>query len=206
MILAAVVRTSALSKMMYWMASKSQDAALLASAAGAAGAVCSFSFRSIIYQVPGIYCIPDMFSLDATCLHICIFPPLVLLRGTIVNTYCLHKNLYIYLFLLTIFGPITMVPRNNRTYEAKVAISTVLGPQSRVRVKHSELVWFVPKTGLQEVYCKGQNDVCVICIRVFKNTFPPINIALFALHNIYSPGTCPAQAYHSLPDNPNRLP
>ena len=40
----------------------------------------------------------------------------VLLRGTIVNRTCgTHKNLYIYLYLLTIFGPprvFNMVPRN----------------------------------------------------------------------------------------------
>ena len=35
----------------------------------------------------------------------------ILLRGTIVNrTYGIHKNLYIYPFLLTIFGPINYVP------------------------------------------------------------------------------------------------
>ena len=35
----------------------------------------------------------------------------LLLRGTIVNrTYCRHKNLYISLFLLTIFGPINYGP------------------------------------------------------------------------------------------------
>ena len=35
----------------------------------------------------------------------------VVLRGTIVNrTYGTHKNLYIYLFLLTIFGPIYYGP------------------------------------------------------------------------------------------------
>ena len=38
-------------------------------------------------------------------------PMVGLLRGTIVNrTYGLHKNLYIDLFLLTIFGPIYYGP------------------------------------------------------------------------------------------------
>ena len=35
----------------------------------------------------------------------------ILLRGTIVNrTYGIHKTLYIYLFLLTIFGPVNYGP------------------------------------------------------------------------------------------------
>ena len=38
-------------------------------------------------------------------------PTSVLLRGTILNrTYCTHKNLYISIFLLTIFGPIYYGP------------------------------------------------------------------------------------------------
>ena len=38
-------------------------------------------------------------------------PQNVLLRGTIANrTYGIHKNLYIYPFLLTIFGPIDYGP------------------------------------------------------------------------------------------------
>ena len=35
-----------------------------------------------------------------------------LVRGAIVNrTYCTHKKLYIYVFILTIFGPIYYGPR-----------------------------------------------------------------------------------------------
>ena len=37
--------------------------------------------------------------------------PELLLRGTIVNrTYCTHKNLYVLLFLPTIFGPVKYGP------------------------------------------------------------------------------------------------
>ena len=42
---------------------------------------------------------------------ITVFYCVLLLRGTIVNrTYGTHKNLYIYLFSLTIFGPVYYDP------------------------------------------------------------------------------------------------
>ena len=43
-----------------------------------------------------------------------------LLRGGIVNrTYGTDKNLYVYLFLQTIFGPIYYAPRNRKEREKK---------------------------------------------------------------------------------------
>ena len=50
------------------------------------------------------------------CLLRSAWQPLLLLRGAIVNrTYGTHKNLYIYLFLLNIFGPIYYAPPRNIT-------------------------------------------------------------------------------------------
>ena len=62
--------------------------------------VCDFS--SLCLHGPGVW----------PASHISVFVvALLVLRGTIVNrTYGLHKNLYIYLFLLKIFGPLYYGP------------------------------------------------------------------------------------------------
>ena len=50
-----------------------------------------------IFIIPGMY--------------VCWMTAVVVLRGTIVNRTCsIHKNLYIQLFLITIFGPINYGP------------------------------------------------------------------------------------------------
>ena len=52
----------------------------------------------------------DVF-LGSSCTGLVYFVEAVVLRGTLVNrTYGGHKNLYIHLFLLTIFGPIYYRP------------------------------------------------------------------------------------------------
>ena len=57
----------------------------------------------------------------------------IILRGTIVNrTYGTHKNLYIYPFLLTIFGPINYGPRNSIMRHAHMYIHTHVHPPDQL--------------------------------------------------------------------------
>ena len=78
------------------------------------------------------------------------------LRRTIVNRTCgTHKNLYVHLFLVTIFGPIYYdppIPRDRSLHLYLVrSIKTLLGPQSR----------FGDKPGKFEVVCP-QNRTAVL--------------------------------------------
>ena len=60
------------------------------------------------------------FGVSGRCLHFVVFcvpdawydlVPSLVLPGTIVNrTYGIHKNLYVYTLLLTIFGPVNYGP------------------------------------------------------------------------------------------------